>query len=279
MRDDWSPTFVTKLQAREIRRCYMVEMDNGITPVVRMTDIDIDLTIGDDTFVHSPGFTVTKFSVANGGRPAGLDFTLPFDDIGPLYSDHIKRGVWRGASITVWLVADYDDPSVREILIDGFVGKTGFTDRLAGQIEIITKADALADIILPTIQPECGYKFGGPQCGVNLTPYTVTAVIATKTDNSKFTITVSNPDALDFTHGGVEMTSGACAGAKDDVMLWVPGTSVVKMVTGFPLDIEVGDTLTIHAGCPLTRDGCISFNNINRYPGQDHTPGELLGGN
>ncbi|WP_292682141.1 hypothetical protein, partial [Mesorhizobium sp.] len=69
MRDDWSPTFVAKLQGREIRPCCLVEMNNGITPVVRMTDLDIDLIIGGDTFVHSPGFSVTKFSVANGGRP------------------------------------------------------------------------------------------------------------------------------------------------------------------------------------------------------------------
>lgn len=253
-------------------------MNNGITPVVRMTDLDIDLIIGGDTFVHSPGFSVTKFSVANGGRPAGLDFTLPFDDVGPLYSDDIKRGAWRGASITVWLVADFDDPSVREILITGFVGKTGFTDRLAGQIEIITKADALADIILPTIQPDCGYKFGSAQCGVNLAPFTVTATIATVINNGKFTITVTNPDDLDFTHGGVSMTSGANDGAKDWVRLWVAGTGLVQMVTGFPFDIEVGDTLTIHAGCPLNRDGCISFANINRYSGFDYTPGELLGG-
>jgi hypothetical protein len=68
----------------------------------------------------------------------------------------------RCCTITVWLVPDFDDPSDREILITGFVGKTGFSDRLTGQIEIITKADALADIILPTIQPECGYQLGGP---------------------------------------------------------------------------------------------------------------------
>jgi uncharacterized phage protein (TIGR02218 family) len=230
------------------------------------------------TFLHSPGFNVTKFTVANGGRPAGLDFTLPFDDDGPLYSDDIKRGVWRGATITVWLIADFADPSDREILITGFVGKTGFTDRLAGQIEIITKADALADIILPTVQPECGYQLGGPGCGVDLAPYTLTATVATVTSNSKFTITVTNPSNFDFTHGKVVFTSGANDGAQDNAQLWVSGTGTVQLVTGTPFDIQVGDTLTISKGCPLSRDGCISFDNINRYPGFDRTPGELLGG-
>jgi len=275
---DWSPTLVSMLQGEEVTRCFHIEMNNGITAVVRLADWDSDQVVSGHTFVHSPGFTVTKFSVANGGRPAGLEFDLPIDGDGPLYSNDIKRGAWRGATITVWL-ANALNPSDREILITGFVGKTGYTDRLAGQIEIITKADALADIILPTIQPDCGYKFGSTQCGVNLATYTLTATVATVTDNGKFTITVTNPDNLDFTHGVVTFTSGANSGAKDAVRLWVDGTGAVQMVTGFPFDIEMGDTLTISAGCPLTRDGCISFNNINRYPGFDFTPGELLGGN
>jgi uncharacterized phage protein (TIGR02218 family) len=264
------------LSSKEITRCYLIEMNNGITPIVRLADWGADLTVGGHTFVHSPGFTVTKFTVANGGRPSGLDFTLPFDDVGPILSDDIKRGAWRGATITVWL-ADSTNPSDREILVTGFVGKTAFTDRLAGSISIITKADALADIILPTVQPECGWKFGSAQCGVDLTPYTSTATVATVTDNGKFTITGTLP--FDYTHGVVTFTSGNNAGAKDNVMLWVSGTGAVKMVTGFPFDIQVGDTLTISAGCPLTRDGCISFNNKNRYSGFDFTPGELLGGN
>ncbi|RUU29771.1 DUF2163 domain-containing protein [Mesorhizobium sp. M6A.T.Ce.TU.016.01.1.1] len=273
---DWSATLVAMLAGEEVTRCFMIELDNLITPVVRLTDHDADLTVGIDTFEHSPGFDVTKFTVSNGGRPAGLDISLPFDAEGPITTDHVKRGAWRGAVVTVW-IADFTNPSDREILVSGFIGLTEFSDRLAGSIEIVTKADALADIILPTVQPKCSYKFGGDQCGVDLGPYTLAAIVATVTSNAKFTITVTNPDALDFTHGGVTFTSGANEGAKDWVMLWVSGTGVVQMVTGFPFDIEVGDTLTIHAGCPLSRAGCVSYDNKNRYPGFDYTPGELLG--
>lgn len=276
MRDDWSPTLVANLSGVEITRCFLIEMANGITPVVRLTDHDQDKTVGSDVFEHSPGFNVTKFSVADGGRPAGLDFDLPFDGDGPIYSDDIKRGAWRGATITVWL-ADFTNPSDREILITGFVGKTSYSDRLAGSIEIMTKADAFADIILPTVQPKCWYQFGSDPCPVDLGPLTLSATVATVTNNARFTITVTNPDALNFTHGGVTFTSGANTGAKDNVMLWVPGTGTVQMVTGFPFDIEVGDTLTIHAGCKQDRAACKAYGAINRYPGQDFTPGELLG--
>ncbi|MER8615960.1 DUF2163 domain-containing protein [Mesorhizobium sp. M1409] len=274
MRDDWPPALVANLASKEVTRCFLIEMDNGITPVVRLTDHDVDKTVGDDVFLHSPGFTVTKFTVAHGGRPAGIDFDLPFDGDGPLYSDDIKRGVWRGAVITVWL-ALHTDPSVRAILIAGFVGKTGFNDRIAGSIEIATQADAFADIILPTVQPKCWYHLGTDPCPVDLGPLTSAATVATVTSNSQFTITTAG--ALGYTHGVATFTSGANAGAKENIRLWVPGTGTIHMVKGFPLDIEVGDTLTISPGCAQTRAACFAYGAIHRYPGQDNTPGELLG--
>jgi uncharacterized phage protein (TIGR02218 family) len=240
-----------------------------------MTDADVDKTVSAETFVKSPGFTVTKWTVANGGRPAGIDLTLPFDDIGPLLADDIKRGAWRGATITCW-VARSADPSDREIIVDGFIGNTQFTDRITGSIEITTKADAMADIFLFTIQPMCSFKFGGTECGVDLAPLTLTATVASVTDTGKFTIAVTNPSNFDFTHGKVTFTSGANDGYEDWARNWTAGTSLVDLVNGTPFDIAIGDTVTISAGCDLTRNGgCKKYNNLNRFPGQDYTPAEL----
>jgi uncharacterized phage protein (TIGR02218 family) len=270
----WSPTLVSELVSLEVGRCFLIELVSPIKGTVRMTDADVDKIVSGNTFVKSPGFTVTKWTVANGGRPAGIDLTLPFDDIGPLLADDIKRGAWRGASITCW-VARSADPADREIIVDGFIGQTQFTDRITGSIEITTKADAMADIFLFTIQPMCSFKFGGPECGVDLTPLTLTATVATVTDTGKFTITVTNPSNFDFTHGKVAFTSGANDGYEDWARNWTAGTSLVELVNGTPFDIEVGDTLTISAGCDLTRSGgCKKYNNLNRFPGQDHTPAE-----
>lgn len=267
------------IAGEEVTRCFLIEIVNPITlcGTVRLTTFDADQTVSGDTFLKSPGFNVTKFTVATGGRPAGLDVSLPFDAEGPIYSDHVKRGAWRGAAVTVWL-ADFTDPADREIVLSGFVGKTGFTDRLAGRFELVTQSDAFADIVLPTVQPKCWYEFGTSPCPVDLATYTLTATVATVVNNGKFTITVTNPDALDFTHGKVEFTSGDNDGAKERVRRWTSGTGLVEMVVGFPFDIEVGDTLTISAGCKQDRTACKAYGAIDSYPGQDFTPGELLGG-
>lgn len=279
MRDDWSPTLVSMLQGEEATRCFMIELVSAIKGTVRMTDWDADRTVSANVFLKSPGFNVTKWTVASGGRPAGIDLTLPFDGEGPLLADDIKRGAWRGAAITCWL-ANAFDPSDREIIVAGFVGKTQFTDRLVGNIEVVTKGDALADIFLLTVQPKCSFQFGGTQCGVNLAPLTLTATVATVTDNGRFTISVTNPDNLVFTHGKVAFTSGANAGYEDWARSWTPGTSLVDLVNGAPFDIEVGDELTISDGCDLSRSGargCKFHNNVNRFPGQDYTPAEVQG--
>ncbi|MGX9145947.1 DUF2163 domain-containing protein [Mesorhizobium sp. 128a] len=275
---DWSPTLVAMLASKEVTRCFQIELVNSITlcGTVRLTNLDQDLPVSGNTFLKSPGFNVTKFTVANGGRPAGLDISLPFDAEGPIYSDHVKRGAWRGAAAKVWL-ADFTNPTDREIILDGFVGKTGFTDRLAGKFELVTQGDVFADLILPTVQPKCWYHFGSAPCPVDLGPLTLSATVAAVVNNAKFTITVSNPDALKLTHGKVIFASGDNAGAKGETRRFTSGTGLVEMVRAFPFDIEVGDTLTISAGCAQDRTDCAAYGAINSYPGQDYTPGELLG--
>ncbi|RVC47573.1 DUF2163 domain-containing protein [Mesorhizobium sp. M4A.F.Ca.ET.090.04.2.1] len=277
---DWSPTLIANLASLQVTRCFLIEMVNPIAlcGTVRLTDFDQDRVVGGNTFLKSPGFNVTKFTVSNGGRPAGLDIDLPFDSVGPVYADHVKRGAWRGVPVTVWL-ADFTNPSDREIVLSGFVGETEFTDRLAGSFKLITKADALADIILFTVQPKCSFRFGSSQCGVDLTPLTLPATVATVTNNGKFTITVTNPSGLNFTHGKVVFTGGDNAGWSDNARRWVSGTSLVELVLPAPFDVQVGDTINISAGCDLSRSGsfgCKHYNNVNRYPGFDFTPGELL---
>jgi uncharacterized phage protein (TIGR02218 family) len=274
----WSPTLVANLASEEATRCFMIEANNGITPVVRLTDIDKDLTVGLNTFAKSPGFTVSKWTVASGGRPSSIDFNLAIDANGPIYAEHVKRGAWRGALITIW-IGDFTNPSDRAILVSGFIGLTQSTDRLSGKMQGITKADALADIILYTVQPKCSLQYGSLRCGA--TPTVFTATVATVTNNGKFTITVTNPDNLDLTHGKIVFTSGANAGAEGNTRRWVSGTSLVESVLPFPFDIQVGDALTISDGCDLSRagpSGCKFHNNINRFTGFDKTPGELLGG-
>jgi hypothetical protein len=162
----WSPTLVTGLASTESDRCFLAQLVSKTSQIVRLTSHDVDKVVGGNTYLKTPGFTLSRYTVRNGGAPATLDVRIPFSAEGPIYPNDVKRGGWRGAAITVW-VALASSPSVREIVGNGFTGKTVFSDRLEGTLSLLTRADALKDIVLFTIQPKCKFLLYGTECGVD----------------------------------------------------------------------------------------------------------------
>ena len=100
--------------------------------------------VGAETYIKTPGFTLSRYTVKTGGEAATLDFTIPLTDDGPILIEDVRRGAWRGATIVV-SIADTANPANRNIIAQGFVGRLDFTDRLDGKLELVTLADALKD--------------------------------------------------------------------------------------------------------------------------------------
>lgn len=263
---NWSAYLIENLSGDEVTRCFLIEMNSPVLDIVRLTNFDADLLVGANTFSKSSGFNVTRSTVKNGGDPAALDIEIPLSDDGPVYADHVRRGAWRGATAVVW-ICDPNDPSDREIVIQGFVGLTEFTDRLKGRFEIVTLADALKDIILPTLQPKCELVYCGDRCGVVEATFTKNATVTAVTNRRKFTATITSPGSLDFNHGKVTWLTGDNAGGKEWIRKWTSGTSLIEMVRDFPFDIQIGDTLQILDGCKQTRADCLAHDNLIRFAG------------
>jgi uncharacterized phage protein (TIGR02218 family) len=256
------------LGGSEITRCFLAELQNPTGQMVRLTNHDVDKVIGAETYIKTPGFTLSRYTVKNGGEAATIDFSIPLSDDGPILVDDVRRGAWRGATIIVW-IADTASPANRNILAEGFVGRVDFTDRLQGRMELVTLADALKDVVLFTIQPSCPFKFAGRECGAVEATWTRTGTVVTVDSRRRFTATIASPGDLNFSHGKVTWTSGDNAGATGWVRQWISGTGRIDMVTDFPFDIEVGDDFQILAGCRKNRADCASYDNIDRYGGFD----------
>jgi uncharacterized phage protein (TIGR02218 family) len=257
------------LESSEITRCLLVELDNGVTATVRLTSLDTDVVAGGNTFSHSGGVDGTRFSVKKGGAPAALDISLPFSDDGPIFAEHVRLGVWRGSTITVWLANFGNSPADREVLAEGFIGLTEFGDRLVGRMEVATLADVMKDIILYTVQPACPFIYGAAHCGLDLAPRTKSGTVTAVTNRKLFTATVTSPGSLDFTQGKVVFTTGDNTGSVQWVRRWTSGTGVFEMLTEFPFDIQIGDTFSVTDGCPHTRAACVERGNVDRYAGFD----------
>jgi uncharacterized phage protein (TIGR02218 family) len=256
------------LSGGEVTRCFLAELTNPTGQTVRLTNHDVDMIVGADTYIKTPGFNLSRYTVKNGGEAATLDFEIPLSDEGPILIEHVRRGAWRGATIIVW-VADTAVPAHRNVLAEGFVGRLDFTDRLQGTMELVTLADALKDVLLFTIQPACPFKFCGRECGAVEATWTRAGEVTSVISRRSFTATIASPGALNFAHGKVTWTSGANAGATGWVRDWTSGTGTFAMVTDFPFDIAVGDDFQVLAGCRKNRADCAAYNNIDRYGGFD----------
>jgi uncharacterized phage protein (TIGR02218 family) len=233
-----------------------------------LTNHDVDKVVGPDTFLKTPGFNLSRYTLKNGGEAATIDFEIPLSDDGPILIDDVRRGAWRGATIIIW-IGHTVTPSNREIIAEGFVGQTNFTDRLQGRMELVTLADALKDVVLLSIQPACPFRFCGRLCGAVEATWTRIGDVVSVTSRRKFTATVTSPGALDFTQGKVTFTSGDNDGAEGWVRQWTSGSWLFEMVTDFPFDIVAGDDFTILAGCKKNRADCVGYDNIDRYGGFD----------
>jgi uncharacterized phage protein (TIGR02218 family) len=110
------------------------------------------------------------------------------------------------------------------------------------------------------------------------------AAVATVTDRVTFTVGADGgnpaPDAPDghFAGGKAMFTSGANAGRTIEVKTWTLSTSAIVLKLPAPRDIEVGDTLSLIAGCDRTEARCLELDNILRFRGFPDVPtgGEML---
>jgi hypothetical protein len=72
------------LGGSEITRCFLADLANPTGQVVRVTNHDVDQVVGADSYVKTPGFNLSRYTVKNGGEAATIDFEMPLSDDGPI---------------------------------------------------------------------------------------------------------------------------------------------------------------------------------------------------
>lgn len=264
---NWNNALLTMLGGSQVSRCFLAQIDRDTGAPVRLTSHDQDVIADGQTFSKTPGFMLTRYTVKNGGDPATLDIELPISADGPIYADHIRRGAYRGGTIVVW-ITDFNNPDNREIIAQGYVGTAQFSDRIQGKLQLVTLADKLKDIFLPTLQPKCDYEFCGFYCGADETTWSRFGTVLTAPSRQRFTGTVGSPGSLSFTQGKITWMTGANAGAKAHIRRWQP-VGIFDLVTETPFAIAPGDTYRVLAGCFQTRGACLAYDNLVRFPGFD----------
>ena len=134
---------------------------------------------------------------------------------------------------------------------------------------------------------DCDVVLGGPKCGVNLTPFTVTGAVVTWVSTAqprkKFRASAL-PNVEYFNHGKVTWTGSGDenVGFVGEVKQWFSSVREVRLQLALPFDIQVGDEFTIEPGCLKVTGHCKGTsgdggrpwsNNILNYRGQPFMPG------
>lgn len=216
-----------------------------------------------------------------------LDASGSMDLSGAIGDDGISEqalyaGLFDGATAEAWLVP-WAGEGMPKRLLKGTFGAveqspTGFKVELLGD-----GAKLMQTPLISLLQPGCRWLsiggFGGPFCGKDLGPLTVTGTVDSSTGQRSFVDAARAEAAGYFTAGKVTFTTGDNAGISAEIKQHSAGGNFTlwpRMV--FP--ISVGDQYSMTPGCTGLKtasggtNGCTAWANLVRFGGFDKVPGK-----
>jgi uncharacterized phage protein (TIGR02218 family)/uncharacterized protein (TIGR02217 family) len=197
---------------------------------------------------------------------------------GTIKDGDIIAGKYDDAKVEIFLLNFTDLPVQIEDSINihrGLVGEVS-TDGFGYTFEVLSKASTLLNRkASKKVSPVCPYRFGDSDCGVNLAPYTYSVNVVEVVDGSTFKIDGTIPDG-NLNYGKANFTSGLNSNLDSFILSYT--ANQIKLFTGMPYIIQVGDTLIVVQGCAKTPTDCKGYNNYLRFGGFP-TGGNFMPGN
>jgi uncharacterized phage protein (TIGR02218 family) len=248
--------------------CLKITPTNGGAAACYTTH-SADITLGADTFRHSPGFIPSEVEFAVGGV-SNLDLEIPFSANG-ITRAAWDAGIWKHATIDL-VVVNFETLTMGYYL---FRFKLG-AGKKKGERVLITgrglHAAAQANIVSLT-SPTCRYGLGDSRCTKSLAAYTQTAkAVSAVTNQTTFRISGVSAPTVRFDHGKITFTSGANSGLTREIKSYDAGTKEFVMKTPFPYTVAVADVCTVVEGCNKTLADCLLFSNVINFGGEPYTP-------
>lgn len=265
-----------------LTRCIKINALNGIIGFTQLDkELPIDIGDGDGEITYVRGLKMTSTDATKelsieDSDISGLIGTLsiPAEDI---------RGFRFFHAFYKTFLYDYEKEIFISILKAGHIGAAEIQDDDLWLFEGPGLSQNLTKPLLSVTQAECRYDVFDEFCGIPNTGFvdtgTVTQVIDARSD---FVATLSTVRADDFHQFGlVTFTSGDNLDSrpmdvKSHKAFGSPGEDRIVLQVDMGFDIQVGDTLSIQAGCNKKIDGDCSvskFDNIVNFGAEPFIPG------
>lgn len=265
-----SPTLRDRLASPSRTLAHLIRITRSDGVVHAYTDHDNDLV--------SAGIL---HKVAGAANPTlletGLGLAVDNGDVSGVISDDevteadLARGVFDRARVVISL-CDWHDPNDVLILSAFTVQETRVDSNGRFTLGLVGLQERLQKTLGRLLTPTCQTTFASAKCGKNAEEYAIDAIISGFNESG---IEVTSTSGLDFTWGHVRFTSGALAGHKAEVR--EQSGRNLALWTFLPTDPAIGDTVRLYRGCPLTLDGCKSWNNVVNFRGFPSVPGPSAG--
>jgi len=254
--------------------CWRLERRDGV--VLGFTDHDRTLSFQDTTFEASAGFTASELKDTIGLNVDNLDVS------GAITSERLDEadllaGVYDDAEIEIFRV-NWQDTAQRVLMRSGSLGEVRRSD-LTFTAEIRGLAHYLQQPHGRLFQYACDADLGDKRCRVELSSaaFRGTGTIRNVLEGGRFVVTGFDGVAAQwFVHGLLAFTGGANQGTSFEVRYHdVSGIGVtIELWHEPPRAVQIGDQLTLTAGCDKTLGTCRDkFNNIENFRGFPHIPG------
>lgn len=250
--------------------------------VFRWTTCDVDITVGDHTWLASGAVTsrsnlrstsqlevdTLEVQLAGAfllnGKTIALRAVQGYFDEARLQIDHLVGPDLPGALAIGPVLAWYEG---RVAAVDPGIP----TVRMQVQSELATLTQQLPKFLFQT---GCRNAVYDPNCAIAKSAFTLAGTVSaapTRTAVPTSTAALTAKAAGYFDLGVLAFTSGPLAGIKRSVRSW--DGSTLTLALPLPSAPLPGDAFTVYPGCPRTQDACNSkFSNLVHFRGFPHIP-------
>jgi uncharacterized phage protein (TIGR02218 family) len=279
MRDGWlfdKQSWKVYPALTRLAQCWRIERTDGVTQA--FTSFDKPLIVDGITYQPANSFTASQLASDTDMSVADVELLGALDSEDIQASD-LLAGVYDHAEVELFLV-DWGDLSLpRTVVRRGWIGTISQAG-IAFRAELRGLGQRIQQPVIDTYSAECRVDLFSAKCGANRAAFAVSASVTALTDGSLgstsdnrifFAAALGQPEGW-FDYGEIWWTGGANAGRKTEVRSFRGGR--IELWEPMGLDLAVGDTFTIHAGCDKSFATCkAKFANALNFRGEPHVPG------
>lgn len=277
---------VTKLAV-----CWRITRRDGVLILGTEHDQDVTIATGGSpensyagTYLARAGITGSNvrsnsdMSVDNMEVEGALDTDLQVVD---LSAADIEAGLLDDAAVVVFLV-NWEDPSDGQIVLrSGTLGAISRTSEGRYTAELRGLSQALSRPICRTYGAACDADLFDARCGLSAAAWGYMATVDSVISRREFSVSYGSPSPLTsglLVGGMATFTSGSNENFSMEIREVTPGSpgDSILLFQPMPLDIEVGDTVQLTAGCDKRLETCRdTFSNLVNFRGHGiFTPGQ-----